>query len=97
MSRRFEDAQERTNVLYDVYLELQSAEEKHGFDNTPMNGDTTSVESGFIILAEEFGEVARALTRDGNNKENLRQELIQTAAMAVAMVCGYDDRKGKVG
>lgn len=35
------------------------------------------------VLVEEVGEVARALTYDGN-KEELRKELIQVAAVASA-------------
>lgn len=43
-------------------------------------------------LAEEFGEVAEAMGRpeDGNGKRNLRKELLQVAAVAVAWVEGLD-------
>ncbi len=44
------------------------------------------------VLAEEFGEVAEAMGRpeDGNGKGDLRKELIQVAAVAVAWVEGLD-------
>lgn len=79
-------------TLRDIDKELIRAINKHGFDNTPMNPEKP-VERSFIILAEEFGEVARALTYDEGDKVNLRAELIQTAAMAVAMVIGHDLRE----
>jgi NTP pyrophosphatase (non-canonical NTP hydrolase) len=40
------------------------------------------------VLAEEFGEVARAMCE--HDVPNLREELIQVAAVAVAMVEGID-------
>lgn len=38
----------------------------------------------YLVLAEEVGEVARALLED--HPENLREELIQVAAVAVAFI-----------
>lgn len=72
-------------VLDDVYGELHRAVDKHGWEQTPMN-PAKSLADSFIILAEEFGEVARALTHDEGDPDKLRDELTQTAAMAVAMV-----------
>lgn len=43
------------------------------------------------ILAEEFGEVARAIC-DGD-RSNMREELIQVAAVALAWVQGLDAEK----
>jgi NTP pyrophosphatase (non-canonical NTP hydrolase) len=40
------------------------------------------------ILAEEYGEVARAILE--MDEENYREELIQVAAVCVAMVEAYD-------
>ena len=46
------------------------------------------------ILAEEFGEVARAVRRDhfGSDKEygDYRTELIHVAAVAIAMIESFD-------
>ena len=50
----------------------------------------------FSILAEEFGEVGHELNegipRDQANKEKLRDELIQVAAVCVAWVEHIDKR-----
>lgn len=40
--------------------------------------------AAFVILAEEVGEVARALTYDEGDPDNLLAELIQVAWMAAA-------------
>ena len=46
------------------------------------------------ILAEEFGEVARAmLQQDGEASGNLREELVQVAAVCVAWVEAIDRRE----
>jgi hypothetical protein len=77
-------------VLQDVRLERFRQLEKWGADDvcmpTQLNGDRLRV------LAEEFGEVAEAMGRpeDGNGKRDLRTELIQVAAVAVAWVEGLD-------
>lgn len=74
----------------DVADERARSIEKHGphaQDNlTP--GDPNL----FYNLAEEFGEVAHALTYDGD-PILLRKELIQTAAMALAWVAVLDNAK----
>lgn len=41
-----------------------------------------------VILGEEFGEVCHAINE--NDDDNLREELIQVAAVAVAMVEALD-------
>lgn len=64
-----------------LHNEMQRAIDKHGWDQTPMSLAMTD-EKAFIILAEEVGEVARALTYDEGSKENLRKELLQVAAMS---------------
>lgn len=40
------------------------------------------------ILAEEFGEAATAILEQ--DQENLREELVQVAAVAIAMVEAFD-------
>lgn len=80
-----------SDSVADVAEELWSACRKHGFSQTPMNPGK-SLNDSFVILAEEFGEVARALTHDEGDIKNLQAELIQTAAMAVAMLVGIRGR-----
>lgn len=79
------------DVLADVSSEIVRAAKKHGWKDVPTNPEI-SAEKAFIILAEEFGEVARALTHDEGSLDNLEDELIQTAAMAVAMLVGVRRR-----
>jgi hypothetical protein len=77
------------SVLSDVSVECHRQDIKWGIqDHTP--------ERWFCILGEEFGEVAREVTKwipprdrppDG---ENYRYELIQLAAVAVRMIECYD-------
>lgn len=71
----------------DMVVELEGAIDKHGFAKTPMN-PRMGKEKRFIILAEEVGEVARALTYDEGDEGKLEEELIQVASMAIASVIG---------
>lgn len=48
----------------------------------------------FVVLAEEVGEVARALTYDEGDPSDLARELVQVAALALAWLDGIDDREG---
>jgi NTP pyrophosphatase (non-canonical NTP hydrolase) len=79
-------------ALLEVHAEIERAIKKHGVDRTPLNMYQAEAES-FIILAEEVGEVARALTHDEGDPENLESELIQVAAMAVAFYVGAKKRR----
>lgn len=47
------------------------------------------------VLAEEFGEVAIELNEapEGGRTDNLRTELVQVAAVAIAWVAAIDDRR----
>lgn len=65
----------------EVITEYQRAYDKH-HGRTPFNPEVTE-QMKFVILAEEVGEVARALTPVGHANP-LRDELIQVAAMALA-------------
>lgn len=71
----------------DVYAEIAQSVSKHG------SHAQSNLEAGdpnlMYNLAEEFGEVAHALTYDADPTE-LRKELIQVAAMAVAWVMVLD-------
>lgn len=74
--------------------ERNRAIDKHGFDNTPENPKMFD-EAKFIILAEEFGEVARALTYDEGNLENLKEELVQLGTMAFMWRQSLEDQSQK--
>lgn len=70
----------------DVVAEYERARVKH-HDRTPFNPEV-SEPTKFVILSEEIGEVARALTPDADTPVGhaapLRDELVQVAAMALA-------------
>lgn len=76
-----------TRVLrQDVQGEWERANRKHN-GNTPANHAMPDMDRAAILI-EEVGEVARALTPDADTPTghagNLRDELVQVAAMAVA-------------
>ncbi len=69
------------SVMGEVIQERHAQDEKWGEQNH---------EAAFwlAILGEEFGEVCRAVCED--DPDNYREELIQTAAVCVAMVECFD-------
>lgn len=69
--------------------EFDRAIAKHGWAQTPLNPDMSDTEA-FIILVEEIGEVATAMTYDRGNKDDLKKELLQVAAMAYARYLSLD-------
>lgn len=76
-----EEVTRQRNVLRDVADERMNQDEKWGaieVRNTPFD-------TWYRVLGEEFGEVAIALN-DKEPIENLRAELVQVAAVAVAWV-----------
>lgn len=64
--------------------EILRAIRKHGIRRTPLSTDPTDAAMKLAVLVEEVGEVASALTYDRGDRENLKAELIQVAAMALA-------------
>jgi hypothetical protein len=84
------------NLLYDTSIQVTSevtdeilrAARKHGEEC--MASPTLDVGKRLGILGEEYGEVCRATTYDNADRVNLREELIQTAAMAAAWVIALD-------
>lgn len=70
----------------DVVAEYQRAHDKH-HGHTPFH-PAVAERMKFVILAEEVGEVARALTPDADtpvgHAGDLRDELVQVATMALA-------------
>ncbi len=75
------------DILEAMKAELNRAVFKHGIDRVPVNPAMDERDS-FIVLSEEVGEVARALTYDEGSTENLIEELVQVATMAAAMAVG---------
>jgi len=72
-----------------LQAEMISAVAKHGRARTPLNRDMPGTEK-LIVLVEEVGEVARAMSYDHYDPDNLVRELIQTAAMALAWAQSLD-------
>lgn len=70
--------------------ERTRAIEKHGVTNTPLN-KAMSHENKLVILAEEFGEVARAMTYDEGDPDNLQKELIQLGTMAFMFALSLEE------
>lgn len=68
-------------VLEEVYCERVRQQEKWGEQNH-------NAPLWYAILGEEVGEVARSILE--RDPENYREELVQVAAVAVAMVEAYD-------
>lgn len=74
------------NSIFDVAKEMLRQDKKWGSDRQQSDLMWN------CILGEERGEVERAiLERDG---DNLRNELIQVAAVALQWVKAYDSRNG---
>jgi NTP pyrophosphatase (non-canonical NTP hydrolase) len=82
------------SILNDIITERQRQDVIHGIDNkNPMEW--------LAILMEENGEVAECVLdlkfnkRQGKKKTNLREEIIQVAATAVAFVECLDRNEWK--
>lgn len=65
-----------------IVFERMSQEKKHGDEScaSPSNTDAKRL----AILVEEVGEVAKAMTYDNGNEDELQKELVQVAAVCVA-------------
>jgi hypothetical protein len=84
--------QTMAGLFHLVGQEVRRAYEKHGSDSMlePGKDDGTRL----AILVEEVGEVARALTYDEGDGANLREELVQVAAMAVSWLHAIEAEGG---
>lgn len=69
-------------LLYETHGEMVRAHEKHGPESMLSPNQDAGVK--LAILVEEVGEVARAMTYDNGDEQNLQEELIQVAAMALS-------------
>lgn len=72
-----------------IQASMVSAVYKHGRAQTPLNPEMSN-EVKLVILVEEVGEVARAMTYDNGSKDALIKELLQTAAMALSWAQSID-------
>ncbi len=75
-------------ILNDILLERQRQDIKWG-----PPGIAQSLDRRMTILTEEVGEVAEATMNDTNDFTHLREELVQTAAVAVATLEAIDSGK----
>lgn len=79
----------QTSTISAIGQEIVLAIAKHGWTQTPVNPAMPD-SLKLIILVEEVGEVARAMTYDEYDLVKLRAELIQVAAMAAAWAQSLD-------
>jgi NTP pyrophosphatase (non-canonical NTP hydrolase) len=81
------------NVLDNIRDEAQRAHDKKGADS--MYWPRASNDRRLAVLAEETGEVARAINDGaagtGTDLAALRAELVQVAAMAATFIQSLDD------
>ena len=81
-------------VYTDVDEERIRAHKKHGASGNSRENAHRSDKEWLPILVEEVGEVAHELTYDaGFEYVNLREELVQVAAMACAWIESIDRGK----
>ena len=71
-----------------VQAQAMAAHVKHG-KNSILNREISN-EKRLVALAEEFGEVANAMTYDEGDPIKLVRELLQVAAVAVTWVEALD-------
>lgn len=77
----------RAGLHQAVDTEMAKAVVKHGGMQTPAGG-TLSDEECLVILVEEIGEVARAMTYDEGDPAKMDAELVQVGTMALAWLEG---------
>lgn len=76
------------HIFTDISIERSRQKAKHPGETC---ADLIPMEWKYLILSEEVGEIAKSLN-DGDYK-NLREELIQVAAVCVAWVESIDIRE----
>ncbi|MBU6427434.1 MAG: hypothetical protein KGR26_00340 [Cyanobacteria bacterium REEB65] len=71
-----------------IYVEIdhERAHQETKYGETSITGSRTTLIEALGYLAQEFGEVAKEVTKPPLNVSALRDELIDTAAVAVAML-----------
>ena len=91
---------EHRQILLDVLTERDRQDRlrdqgKFGYTARDLMESHVWWPDGLAVLMEEVGEVAKALNDDDIN--GIRVELVQVAAVAVAMIEGLDARSGQPG
>lgn len=89
-----EQANRRKAILRELYVERDGQEAKHGAKNAAERARMSKRECFLhymAILGEEIGEVSNAYLE--NDPANIRKELVQSAAVIVAMI-EYGDQCG---
>jgi len=80
------------NVYRDIHAERIRAHEKHGANGNSRENAEAMDPEWLPILGEEFGEVCRWFTYDSERDiSELRDELIQVAAMSAAWIESIDE------
>lgn len=74
-----------------VQAEMVAAITKHGHDLTVLSPMVPDVDK-LVVLVEEIGEVARALSYDQGSTQALIRELLQVAAVAAGWAQALDER-----
>lgn len=72
------------DIADEIHDERERQDRKWGVDSITQR----SAESGYRVLGEEVGEVAKAINE--RDREQCRKELVQVAAVAVAMIQALD-------
>jgi hypothetical protein len=78
----------RQEIFYDLVMERRRQYQLHGHGALGLVDSRKKRDRKLTILTEEVGEVARAI-HDGDDK-NLRDELVQVAAVAIAWLEAID-------
>lgn len=89
------DSLPRTNVYDSVHVERERAHVKHGAAGNSREDARWDDPEWLAIVMEELGEAAHWMTYDaseldGSDKAELRNELVQVAAMACAWIDAID-------
>lgn len=76
-----------TDILYEICLERGRQDLKWG----PMRYRKVSLVTMHVVLSEEVGEVAQSILKGPKEgRDNIRDELIHVASVAMAMLEAYD-------
>lgn len=79
----FKETEDLNNALFSISMELQKAKEAHP------ETDDFDVNKMALVVSEEAGEVCKAVLQyqdEDGSKNDIKAELIQTAAMCLRML-----------
>lgn len=80
-AERFDEWEREREIVSDIVMERRAQDAKWGQQNH-------GPDRWMNILMEEIGEISRA--RNDGDVENYRTEMVQSAAVLVAMIDAYD-------